>query len=116
MRSATAEMPIERGSDIGFSRGRVPIEQSLSLHDHAGKAITALSGLLVDERLLKFARLAIFHESGKRSDRSSDSRLGSSLTGSYRLAVDQNGARTTLRQSTSEFQAVHVQIVVEDEE
>lgn len=61
MRSAPTKVVIERRTNVGPGRLWVAIEQRLRDHDHAGDAITALNGLLIDEGLLELVWLVIFH-------------------------------------------------------
>ena len=53
VRSAPAEIAVERGADVGVGRVGIALEQRVRLDDDAGRAVAALSGLLVDERLLQ---------------------------------------------------------------
>jgi hypothetical protein len=57
--AAAAKVAIQGGSDLRFSGFGISVQQGLSLHDHAGSAVTTLGRLLVDKGLLKFAGLAI---------------------------------------------------------
>src|SRR3546814_21148732 len=57
MRSAAAEITLQRLLDVAVARIGVFVEQRLRGHDHAVDAVAALRGLLVDEGLLARVRL-----------------------------------------------------------
>src|SRR3546814_10671908 len=57
MRSAAAEITLQRLLDVAVARIGVFVEQRLRGHDHAVDAVAALRGLLVDEGLLDRVRL-----------------------------------------------------------
>jgi hypothetical protein len=47
---------------------RIAIEQSFSFNDHAGYAVTALSGLLADERRLQRVRAPVAAQTFESGD------------------------------------------------
>ena len=80
MRSAPAQIAIERirtSDSVGWG---LQVEQRLGLHDHASDAIAALGGLLIDEGLLQLVRLAVLHQPGQGRHRPADGGLGSRHT------------------------------------
>jgi hypothetical protein len=92
------------------------VEECLGLHDHAIDAVSTLGGLLIDESLLQFVRLAVLQKSCQRGDRPVNSCLRLRHTGSDGFSVDQHGAGTTLGPPAAEFQAILVEVVGENEQ
>src|SRR5262245_39577465 len=111
MAAAAAEIAVEGGANVAVARAGVALEQRVRLNDHARRAVAALGGLLVDERLLQAAGLAFLHETFERHDRAAGGgrRLGRARAD--RLAVEQHGAGAALRLAATEARAVDAEIV-----
>src|SRR5262245_37885020 len=56
VRKASAEDCRQRLLDVGFCRPRILVDERRGGENHARQTETALSGLFVDERLLKWMR------------------------------------------------------------
>src|SRR6266851_1839056 len=67
--STATQIVGQRSAHLRLSRARVAGEQGDRLHDHAVGAVAALSGLLLNERLLDGMQLSIDDESLERRNR-----------------------------------------------
>src|SRR6187431_2612146 len=114
MRPAPAKVAVESRTNIGLSWFRIAVEQRLRDHDHAGDAIAALSGLLIDEGLLKSIRLVAFLQPGQSRDRSAYGCLSGGLAGTNRFPIDEHCACTALRQAAAELCPVLIEVIVEN--
>ena len=114
MRPAPTKVAVECRTNVGFSWFGIAVEQRLRDHDHAGDAIAALSGLLIDEGLLKSVRLVVFHQPGQSRDRSAYGSLSGGLTGPDRFSIDEDCACTALRQAAAELCPVLIEVIIEN--
>src|SRR5262249_22810767 len=110
--SATAALEIrQRIADLRVARVRVLVEQRDRSQYPAVEAIAALRHLLFDERGLYLVRLVRAADSGERDDLARADGIDRRDAGAHRLAVDQHGARTALREPAAEARFFHAQSV-----
>lgn len=114
MRSTSAQMPRERGSDLVLGRIRIVVEQHLRRQCHRRDTVPALRRLFFDERSLHGVQL-----------RRRAKALGSDDLPAYEcarrcdarrqhLAVDDDRARAALLQTTSELRRCQPKVVSQD--
>src|SRR5262249_49970989 len=110
---AAAEVSVQRRADLGLARPRLLLQQCRRRHDHAADAVTALGGLLGEERLLEgmetLARAQALQRRHGLADRGHrrDARLHGAVA-----AVD--GARAALGEATSEPGTIERELVAKD--
>jgi len=92
---------------------RIAVEQVGRRHDHAARAIAALSRLLIDEGLLQRVRLVERAEPFERGHLVSLDRAYRRHAGASSRAVDQHRAGAALRQAAAVFGAIELEIVAQ---
>ena len=93
---------------------RVLVEKRLGGKDDAIQTETALSGLLVDERLLERMRRLRRAQAFKRDDLRAGHGAHARDAGSDRLAVGDDGAGTALSLAAPELRPTELQVVAQD--
>ena len=94
---------------ISSSAGmRVLLQEGGDRHDHPVRAVAALRGLVLDERLLQRVRLLDRAEPLERGDRLVRSRVDRRDARANRLAADVDGAGPALREPAAEARPVQV--------
>ncbi len=89
---AAAEVAADRLDHL-LARGvGVAVEQRLGGEQHAGRAVAALGGEVLHERLLQRVQAGAFGKAGDSGDLGALHRLGQRNAGELRPAVDQHGA------------------------
>src|SRR6185437_496591 len=97
--------------DLIAARMRVLIEEGLSRHDHSIDAVTALCGLLRNERLLQRMRSFGCAEPFERDDLGVADGRNRRDAGADSVTVHQDGAGAALRQSASELRTAQAEVV-----
>src|SRR5580704_3821376 len=116
MRAAAADVVVERQGDLMARRRRVSVEQGLGGDQDAGQAIAALSGLLVEKRLLQRVRPVRRAEPLDRQDALAGDRRQRLAAGFFGMAVDQHHAAAALFEAAAEFGADKAEVVAQDVE
>jgi hypothetical protein len=111
MGTAPAEIVVHSRNDLIAGRFRVRYQETVGLENHAGRAESALKGIVLDKGLLDRVKLAVFGEPLNGFDVSSRDVPHGQLTGGNRLVVqkDRTGAAQTL--SATKFRSGKGQIV-----
>ena len=113
MRAAAAEVRFHVLADLCFAGVRIRFEQGLRTHDHAGDAIAALRGLVIDECLLKcpgfFWRAKTFEGAHRAL---ADGCNGQDARERW-FSVDQHGAGTTLAKPAAELRTVQGEVIAQ---
>ena len=113
MGAAAAQIAIQRLLDVIAGRMRILVEQGLRGHDHAADAVAALRGLLVNEGLLKLARILLRAEALERGDLLAFGKGERRDAGMDGIAVHDDGAGAALGQPAAEFRATQAKIVAQ---
>ena len=111
VRAAAAQIRHHVPANVIVGRRRIRFEQSLRAHDHARDAITALRGLLIDERLLQRTRIVGRAQSFDCRNLASGKRRDRRNARERRLAVDHHRASAALAEPATEFGAVHREMI-----
>ena len=94
--AAAAQMSLHAGLDIVLGRMRILAEQADDAHDHAGRAVTALHRVGLDERGLQGMQPAIAFQPFDRGDLFPLCETHGRTAGSDGHTVEQDGARAAL--------------------
>src|SRR5665213_133285 len=111
VRSAAAEVGVQRLLDFGHGGVGIAVEQSLSRHDHAVRAIAALSSLLFDKRRLNRSGMSAASQTLERGNVSFSHRADRNAARPDGAAFRQYRARSALRHSTAKFGTVQLKLV-----
>jgi hypothetical protein len=109
--AAPAELIRERVPDILLAGIWIAVQQNLCGHDHAVGAVSALSGLLVDERLLQRMRLLDGTQSLESGDLVFADILQRNRARPCKLAADDSGAGATLPETATELGAIQSEVI-----
>src|SRR5271169_6907228 len=113
MRSAAADIVVERGGNLRARRREIFVKQRLGRDQDAGETVTALTGLLVDKSLLQRVRALRRAQPLDGDDMlagDAPHRLGAAFLG---LAVDQHHAAAALLEPTAEARAHEAEFVAQ---
>jgi hypothetical protein len=113
MRAAAAQIRLHVRAQILLRRFRIALEQRLRAHDHAGDAVAALRGLVLDERALQRPGMLGGAEAFDRAHVARTDRGDRHQAREGRLAVDDDGAGAALAEPAAELRAVQVQVVAQ---
>src|SRR5206468_2890231 len=113
VRGAAAEVAVQRGLDVAIARPRVAVEQRLGRHHHAVAAVTALAGLLLDERALEWVEAVERAEPLDRRDAALRHAGHRGHARAHGLAVHQHRAGAALREPAAELRAVQLEVVAQ---
>ena len=113
MRATAAEVTVHALDDLGTRGMRSVQQQAVSVHDHAGGAVAALQGIVVDEGLLQRMQLAVRGQALDRGDVLARHVLCFERAGAYGLLLDDDGARAAQTLTTSILGAGQSQVVAE---
>ena len=90
---AAAEVAAHELGDVLVAGGVALLEQLDGGHDLPGRAVAALEGVVLDERLLHRVQLAVRREALDRRDLAALAGDGERQAGEHAAAVDPDGAR-----------------------
>src|SRR5712671_7672004 len=116
MRTAPADVVVERQRDLTARRRRVAVEERLGGDEDAGQAIAALARLLVEKGLLQRMRPLRGAEPLDRQHSLADDGRDGPTAGFHRLALDQHHAGAALLETAAEFCAGEAEMVAQDVE
>src|SRR5262245_65759400 len=102
MRTASADIAIERLRNFHARRLRILVQQGLRRDQDAGEAISALAGLLVEKGLLQRMRASGIAKAFDRDDLFSCDAPDGLGAAFFRNAVDQHDAATALLKPAAE--------------
>ena len=111
MGSAATKIGTHMAANFLFGGFGFCVEQSLRAHHHARNAITALRGFLIDEGLLQFVWLAVFHEAFGGGHLAAGDRSNREDAGESRATIHMHHAGAALTETAPEFRAVQAKIV-----
>src|SRR5262249_8893353 len=94
----------------------ITVEQCLGRDQDAGKAIAALTGLLIEKGLLQRVRPVRRAEALYRRDGFASHRRQRLAAGLFRAAVDQHHAAAALLLAAAEFGANEAEVIAQDVE
>src|SRR5262249_42732944 len=103
-----------RGNDFLASRLWIFREQCRGRDQDAGQAVAALSGLLVQERLLQRMQGAVVRQSFDGGDGTASDGGDLACAGMLGLAVDQHHAGAALLGTAAEFAAAQAKLVAQN--
>src|SRR5690349_11574389 len=111
--AAATLQPGECLADLHVVRARVLLEQRYRGHDPAVETVSALRHLLCDEGGLHLVRLVGVADAGERGDGFAAERIDRRDAGARRLAIDQHGAGTALREPAAEPWILHAEVIAQ---
>src|SRR5438132_3296897 len=114
VRTAAAQVLVERRANLLFGRFPINSKQSRSRHGDAAHAITALRRLLGDQRLLHRVQLAVRTEAFDGSDLFAFYRPDRQIATSQRAPIDQHEARAALAAAAAQAPADQAKVVAQD--
>ena len=107
--AAATEMPIHGLHDGGVARRRVGPEQRHGSHDHAGRTVTALHRVVIEERLLHAIELPVRAETLDGLDAMTGERGGARRARANRFAIDEDRARAALALAAAVLRAGQIE-------
>src|SRR5207244_7145165 len=116
MAATAADIVVERGGDLAARRRRVLVEERLCRDQDAREAIAALTGLLVEKRLLQRVWPLRSAEPLDRQHRLAGDGRQRLAAGFFRLPVDQHHAGAALLGAAAKTGADEAQMVAQDVE
>ena len=114
MRSAAADIAVERLDDFSRVRAGIVLEQRDAAHDHSGRAVSALKGSGIDESLLHRMELAVALEAFDRYDGFCCCGADRNLAGASWAAANQNGAGAALAFAATVLGAGEAELVAQN--
>lgn len=114
MSAAAAQIERQLSPYLFFAGRRIAIKQSPRGDHHAIDAVAALSGLVIDKRLLDWVRVIKTAQPFKRNYLAARHSLDRYQTGARRHAVNKHGARPALTQATAILGAIQFQVIAQD--
>jgi hypothetical protein len=114
--SAAANVALERAANFGFVGLWTFLEEADAREDHAGRAISALERVLIEEGLLNWMKPPVLFEALDGGDLFASDRENAGDAGAHGRAVDQDGAGAALALAASVLGAGEGEVVAEDPE
>src|SRR6266511_333014 len=114
MVSVTLGRPLDGLADLRLARARIGVQQVLGHHQHPRRAVAALEGMIVAERLLERMQPSVVGEALDRLDRGAVRLDGQHHAALDRLAVVEDRAGATVAGVAADVRAGQLEVVAEE--
>src|SRR6266545_1026057 len=111
---AAADVPLDGLADLRLARARIGVQQVLGHHQHPRRAVAALEGMIVAERLLERMQPSVVGEALDRLDRGAVRLDGQHHAALDRLAVVEDRAGATVAGVAADVRAGQLEVVAEE--
>src|SRR6266540_4370160 len=111
---AAADVSLDRLADLRLARARVRVEQVLGRHQHSGRAVAALEGVIVAERLLERVQRPVVGKALDRLDRGAVRLDGQHHAALDRFAVVEDRAGPAVAGVAADVRAGQLEVVAEE--
>ena len=110
---AHAKIARQRFANLSVARIGICLEERVTRHDHARRAVTALKGVIFHECFLHRIELAVFGQAFDRRHFASVRLHGKMETGFHHFAVEQHRARAALADHAADVRAGKTDILAQ---
>jgi len=114
MRTASAQVSVQRRTNLGFAWTRIKREQRVGCHDNAARTITALRRLLGDECALQGVHLCDAADTFNRGHLPARSSAERNVARLHRVTVDHDSTCAAGSDTAAEACALEFEIVAQD--